>query len=58
MREKGIGIIWLKIQPSLDEWVLKPTSCEAMKMKLFNHKPVNRSKGTFRTERRSVKLKE
>ncbi|TRM89718.1 transposase, partial [Sulfolobus sp. A20-N-G8] len=34
VREKGIGIIWLKIQPSLDEWVLKPTSCEAMKMKL------------------------
>jgi len=51
---KGIGVKWLKTQPVVYHWtsgagwVFKsPTSCEAMGMKVVNHRPVNRPRGTL-----------
>ncbi|AGE70477.1 transposase [Sulfolobus acidocaldarius] len=49
---QGIGVKWLKTQPVVYRWTsgagwVLPTSCEAMKMKVVNHKPMNRPRGTL-----------
>ena len=60
VRDRGNG---LKTQPVVYRWTNgagwaeKPTSHEVVRMRVVNHKPVNRPKETlaFRAERRSVR---